>query len=503
MAAVLGRELGDERRLPEHAEGVRGRERRKTREQRVDEHDAPVAHDADVVDVEVARGVGDARDEVAVGRIRRLVGTEHVLEAPDLEQRGDDEPLRVGPQPHGARKVALVEGDALLRVDADEIEPARLVGGEGEADVVAQEPVGEAARAGDVDGLRLLRCCALRRWARDGRRAYAQVTPPNPPCDQISGGGTTITCTGDVSTGVSLVNGNGPYTTLNVNTLTTTITPADGVYGIEFTSNDDVTLNSNTGAFGISTTNATGIYAYSQGGQITVDSTGDIAANGGGGISVNRNGGLTNVLVTSVGNITSTFTGISVSSGQSTGDITVDSTGDITSTNSSGIKADNDGYGNVSVTSSGTLVANNTGIRARASYDNVTVVNTGDITAANQYGIYARSSDTGIVSVTSSGTIQAAYDGIQARSDSGAVTVNNTGNVTSTTARAIAAYNAGAGALTVTNVGNLTAASTGIRAASIGGAGTVTVNSTGDITITGANSSAILASTDGASAVIA
>jgi len=138
-----------------------------------------------------------------------------------------------------------------------------------------------------------------------GRRAYAQHIPPDATCPATNA--TTITCTGDVSTGVSLVNGNGPYTTLNVNTLTTSITPADGVYGIEFTSNDDVTINSKTGAFSISTTNANGIYAYSQGGQITVDSTGDIASNGGGGIRVDRNGGLTNVLITSVGDITATY----------------------------------------------------------------------------------------------------------------------------------------------------------------------------------------------------
>ncbi len=178
MAAVLGGELGDEGRLPEHAESVRGRERGEAGEQRVDEHDAPVAHHADVVDVEVAGGVGDARHVVAVRGVGRLVGAEDVLEAPDLEQGGDDETLRIGPQPHGAREIALVEGDALLRVDADEIEPAGLIGGEGEADVIAQEPVGEPARAGDVDGLGLRGRRGLRRlgglWCR--RRFGARVT---------------------------------------------------------------------------------------------------------------------------------------------------------------------------------------------------------------------------------------------------------------------------------------------------------------------------------------
>ncbi len=334
------------------------------------------------------------------------------------------------------------------------------------------------------------------------RRAYAQVTPPNAPCNQISGGGTTVTCTGDVSTGVSLVNGNGPYTTLNVNNLATSITPASGVYGIEFTSSaaGGVTINSNTGAFGIATTNADGIYAYAQGGAITIDSTGDIASNGGGGIDVFRNGGLSAISVTSVGNIVSTFTGIRVSTGQSTGSVTVNSTGNIASAYSDGINVANEGYGNVSVTSSGNIAAGDDGIYARAQYDAVTVNSTGNVAAGGD-GIYARSAGTGAVSVTNHGNVAAYSDAISAKSGTGAVTVDSTGDLASTTGRGIYAANAGAGAISVTNQGNIKTYSTGIRAASIGGAGTVTVNSTGDITVSGPNLSAILASTDGASAV--
>ncbi len=140
-----------------------------------------------------------------------------------------------------------------------------------------------------------------------------------------------------------------------------------------------------------------------------------------------------------------------------------------------------------------------------AQYDAVTVNNTGNV-AAGGYGIYARSADTGAVSVTNHGNVAAYSDGISARSDTGAVTVNSTGDLASTTGRGIYAANAGADAVSVTNVGNIVSASTGIRAASIGagvGIGTVTVNSTGDITVTGANpnATAILASTDGAAAV--
>ncbi len=67
--------------------------------------------------------------------------------------------------------------------------------------------------------------------AYSGRPVCAQTVPPAAPCDQISGGGTAVTCTGNVSTGVLLTNGAGPYSVLNVNNLTTNITPAPGITG--------------------------------------------------------------------------------------------------------------------------------------------------------------------------------------------------------------------------------------------------------------------------------
>ena len=76
---------------------MRWAQRGEAREQRIDEHDAPVRHDADIVDVEVAGGVGDARYVVAVGVGAVVLAWQHVLEAPDLEQRRHHEPLRVGP----------------------------------------------------------------------------------------------------------------------------------------------------------------------------------------------------------------------------------------------------------------------------------------------------------------------------------------------------------------------------------------------------------------------
>jgi hypothetical protein len=117
--------------------------------------------------------------------------------------------------------------------------------------------------------------------------ANAQTLPPAAPCNTVSG--TTVTCTGNVSTGV-LVNYGSSLRTLNVNTLTANITPASGVNGIRIVSDTGaVTVNSNTGAFSISTTGGgAGIDARASGsvagGEARVYSIGDITSAGGRGI---------------------------------------------------------------------------------------------------------------------------------------------------------------------------------------------------------------------------
>lgn len=57
-----------------------------------------------------------------------------------------------------------MEGDTSFVVNADQIEPAGLVRGEGEADLVTQQPTAEPACAGNVDGFGLLLLC--RRFTR-------------------------------------------------------------------------------------------------------------------------------------------------------------------------------------------------------------------------------------------------------------------------------------------------------------------------------------------------
>jgi len=111
-----------------------------------------------------------------------------------------------------------------------------------------------------------------------GRSVGAQVIPPAAPCDTVAGG--EVTCTGDVSAGVELINGAGPYTTLNVSGVTQDIAPAAGVDGVNFTSNGAVTINSDTtdgpgGPFAITATGASsdGIRARSTNDAVGVSST--------------------------------------------------------------------------------------------------------------------------------------------------------------------------------------------------------------------------------------
>ncbi len=141
--------------------------------------------------------------------------------------------------------------------------------------------------------------------------ARAQVTPADQPACSISGA--VVTCSGDLATGVLVDNVSAVtvYTTLNVNSLTTSISPQSGTAGLDFVSNGGVTITSNTGTHGVTSSNDSGraygiravageavtitstgdiattatdraaaIYAYSAGGGITVTSSGTLTANG-------------------------------------------------------------------------------------------------------------------------------------------------------------------------------------------------------------------------------
>jgi uncharacterized protein with beta-barrel porin domain len=314
-----------------------------------------------------------------------------------------------------------------------------------------------------------------------GGPALATPMPVLPAGCTIDSTGTIETCIGDQHTGVTALSP--PVTTLNVNSLTTAITPASGTNGITFTSAGAVTINSNTGAFGITTqgNSANGILAESYGaGAVTVTSTGNMTTAGASanGIYATNNGA---------------------------GAVTVTSTGNITTAgfNAIGIDAYSQGGGAVTVTSTGNMTTQGDfayGIFAKSA-GAVTVNSTGNITTAGATaaGIYAQSTSGGAVTVTSTGNITTARNdayGIRASANgTGAVTVTSTGNITTAGGNGYGIDASGGGAVTVISTGNITTTGTqghGIRVfQSNNDTGAVTVTSTGNIATTGNGSAGI------------
>ena len=146
MAAVLGRQLADERRPPERREAVGLADRGEAAEQRVDEHDPALGVEGDVVDVEVARGARDLRHVEPVVALVRLAGLERVVEPPELEQRRQEQRLRARPEAHGAVEAALEDRQPAVRLQPDQEQLAALVGREREREVLLGEPARELAR---------------------------------------------------------------------------------------------------------------------------------------------------------------------------------------------------------------------------------------------------------------------------------------------------------------------------------------------------------------------
>ncbi len=354
--------------------------------------------------------------------------------------------------------------------------------------------------------------------------AHAQVVPGAPQCNVA---GTTVTCTGDLSTGVDITSPSGitVYDTLNVNN-------ADPVGGISFEANaaQDITINADTtGTTGISTSDAdaAGIFAQQSGGDgdVTVNSTGNVTTTGdvAVGILAAQADGDGDVTVDSTGNVITTgdiASGILAVRRGGDGDVTVISAGNITTSGvgSEGIFAlQRGGDGNVTVNSTGNITTtgdSSEGILAlqRDGDGNVTVISTGNITTTEReaQGIAARQSGgDGDVTVNSTGNIITTGDsaeGIEARQSGGDgdVTVTSTGDISTTgdgSEGIDAQQSDGDGDVTVNSTGNITTSgylSNGIGAQQTGGDGDVTVNSTGNITTSGTAADGIFTQVYGA-----
>ena len=138
------------------AEAVPVADRGDAGEQGVDEDRPAVRAEADVVRVEIAGHPGRVRrvDRVEALRVR-LAGRQDIVEALDLILGGEREAAPVGAdaEPHAAREAALEHREPAVRLDPEQEQLARLIGGEGEAAAGPGQPGGEAARRGERERL--------------------------------------------------------------------------------------------------------------------------------------------------------------------------------------------------------------------------------------------------------------------------------------------------------------------------------------------------------------
>jgi len=263
--------------------------------------------------------------------------------------------------------------------------------------------------------------------------ALAQIVPPSPP--ECTAAGAVVTCTGNLTAGVSITNDPPVFNELVVNT-STLISPAPGTDGILFTSGQNVKVDS-TADITVSGANADGIEAQTAyggygrpGGNVVIDSTGTIVSGSGRGIYASAGDTLTpfSASVTNYGAITAFKEGIHAKS--STGTVTVDSTGKITSQDT-GIRAEIPGYnifnttGNaIRIENNGDIEATSFGIFANAN-GGIVIESTGKITTDEENfsndgdGIVARSfadktnatSSVNDITITNTGDIQASASG--------------------------------------------------------------------------------------------
>ncbi|MEM8836980.1 MAG: autotransporter domain-containing protein [Pseudomonadota bacterium] len=314
--------------------------------------------------------------------------------------------------------------------------------------------------------------------------AHAQAVPlgtSDPAACVVNG--TTATCTGDLSGGVDV---DGPaIETLDINSLDLAITPAAGVDGINFASTTGITINADTGPFGINTSGTgDGINAALNGNDdLTIMSIGDITTETGEAFFANVTGD-GNLTLTSTGDLTTGDSGQEGIDADITGNgnLTIESTGNITTGDSAqeAIDADINGNGNLTITTTGDLT---TGDNSQEAIDtsingngNLTVTSVGNITSGGNDGIEASVIGTGNVTVSSTGDLQAEtanFFGIEATVTAGSTATINLEDGT---------VSGGAG--------------TGAGVAFTGPAGSTNVlNTMGDVTISAPSGNAV---TDGA-----
>lgn len=109
MAAVIGGEGRDERRLPGGSKTATGFDRRDATEGGVNKEELASGVEGDFVGIDIARDQADGRHIEAITTLVGEAGGEVVVESPELVAGGHPEAVASGKQAHGAIKEALVE----------------------------------------------------------------------------------------------------------------------------------------------------------------------------------------------------------------------------------------------------------------------------------------------------------------------------------------------------------------------------------------------------------
>lgn len=335
--------------------------------------------------------------------------------------------------------------------------------------------------------------------------ARAQTVPPASPCNQISGSsGEIVTCSGDVSSGVDLQNGGGPYQVLNIEDLSANIAPATGVTGITFTSNGSVELNVTPGAFAIRATDADGIFAASNAGPVTVYSTADIFTSGGSATGVQVSGQNDLVSVISSGTITTSGNNaFGIAAGSIDGDAYVNSSGNISTsgTFAAGINVGTIGqsgtsFGAITIISTGDVTTSGNsaiGINAASVFGPIDITSLGKIVTSGSSSIGINAQTQGDVGAQSSGQIVTNGDGsvgISIETD-GAAMLNAAGSIETFGDGASGIDVDGAAGAAVIATGNIRTHGDGSDGIAVVSTGDVAVASLGNITTTGNSSDGI------------
>lgn len=315
---------------------------------------------------------------------------------------------------------------------------------------------------------------------------------------------------------MTLSNGGGTYTTLNVNNLTANVTPASGTDGILFTSNGTVELNAHPGPFAIFATDATGIFAASNTSTVTIRSSADIFTTGSGATGLQGSGQDALLTIVSSGDIaTSGNNAFGIAAGTVYGDIIVTSTGDIATSGmfAAGINVGtigqlNTSEGAVTITSSGDIATSGSsaiGINAASVYGPIDITSLGDIAVSGAASIGINAQTQGEIRITTTGDIATAGDdgvGIFAAAGAAAM-VFSSGSIVTLGDGAAGIAAAGQTGTVIVSTGNIRTYGADAPGITVYSDGDAAVASSGDIRTTGDTSDGIyVVSTYGRAAVV-